>query len=174
MSILKTMLNGQPLDHDGEHWKLKLDPPRVGHRSRARPAALLRRPVGGRPRGRGQGLRRLPDVAGPQEVVAAIIADMTARAAKYGRTLKFGYRAHVIVRDTEAEARARRRPAAVQAGRRQGAAIRAKSLDSTSVGVAAQAALRESAVGRRLCRGQSVDRRRPRPLGLRRGDRRRP
>ena len=30
MSILKTMLNGQPLDHDGEFWKLKLDPPRMG------------------------------------------------------------------------------------------------------------------------------------------------
>ena len=29
MRILKTMLDGQPLDHDGEHWKLKLDPPRI-------------------------------------------------------------------------------------------------------------------------------------------------
>ena len=28
---------------------------------------------------------------------------MTERAAKHGRTLKFGYRAHVIVRETEDE-----------------------------------------------------------------------
>ncbi|MBU4434993.1 MAG: LLM class flavin-dependent oxidoreductase, partial [Alphaproteobacteria bacterium] len=30
MSILKTMLNGEALDHQGEFWNLKLDPPRVG------------------------------------------------------------------------------------------------------------------------------------------------
>ena len=30
MRILKTLLNGQPLDHVGEFWKLKLDPPRIG------------------------------------------------------------------------------------------------------------------------------------------------
>jgi alkanesulfonate monooxygenase len=35
----------------------------------------------------------------------AIVADMTARATRYGRKLKFGYRVHVIVRETEAEAR---------------------------------------------------------------------
>jgi alkanesulfonate monooxygenase len=29
MLILKTLLNGQPLDHQGEHWTLKLDPPRI-------------------------------------------------------------------------------------------------------------------------------------------------
>ena len=34
--------------------------------------------------------------------VAAVIADMRSRAARYGRTLRFGYRAHVIVRATEA------------------------------------------------------------------------
>jgi alkanesulfonate monooxygenase len=80
-----------------------------------------------------------------KEVVADIIADMTARAARYGRTLKFGYRAHVIVRDTEAEARAAADRLLSKLDEAQGAAIRAKSLDSTSVGVAAQAALRESA-----------------------------
>ena len=80
-----------------------------------------------------------------EEVVAATIADMTARAAAYGRTLRFGYRAHVIVRDTETEARAAGRPAAVEARRRHGADIRAKSLDSASTGVKAQAALRENA-----------------------------
>src|SRR2546426_5184736 len=34
-----------------------------------------------------------------QEAVAAIIADMTARAAAYGRTLKFGYRISAFAQD---------------------------------------------------------------------------
>src|SRR3569623_3825437 len=29
MSILKTLLNGEHLAHDGEFWKLDIDPPRV-------------------------------------------------------------------------------------------------------------------------------------------------
>jgi alkanesulfonate monooxygenase len=77
--------------------------------------------------------------------VRAIIADMTARAADYGRTLKFGYRAHVVVRDTEAEARDAATRLLSKLDDATGAAIRAKSLDSASAGVAAQAALRASA-----------------------------
>ena len=37
------------------------------------------------------------------EEVQAILDDMRARAAKHGRSLRFGYRAHVIVRETESE-----------------------------------------------------------------------
>jgi alkanesulfonate monooxygenase len=80
-----------------------------------------------------------------KETVAAIIADMTERAAKYGRTLRFGYRAHVVVRDTEGEARAAADRLLSKLDADTGAAIRAKSLDSTSAGVQAQAALRETA-----------------------------
>ncbi|HWT60246.1 MAG TPA: LLM class flavin-dependent oxidoreductase, partial [Rhizobium sp.] len=29
MSILRTLLDGKPLDHDGTFWKLKVDPPRI-------------------------------------------------------------------------------------------------------------------------------------------------
>jgi alkanesulfonate monooxygenase len=59
--------------------------------------------------------------------------------------LKFGYRAHVIVRDTEAEARDYASRLLSKLDDAEGAAIRAKSLDSTSVGVQRQAALRASA-----------------------------
>ena len=145
MSILKTMLNGQPLDHDGEHWKLKLDPPRVTTVSGKAPLLYF----GGLSEDAREAAAKGCDVflmwPDRKEVVADIIADMTARAAKYGRTLKFGYRAHVIVRDTEAEARAAADRLLSKLDAAQGAAIRAKSLDSTSVGVQAQAALRESA-----------------------------
>jgi len=40
----------------------------------------------------------------PPAAVAAKVADMKARAAKHGRTLQFGIRLHVIVRETEDEA----------------------------------------------------------------------
>ena len=40
----------------------------------------------------------------PPEAVATKVADITRRAAKHGRTLSFGIRLHVIVRETEDEA----------------------------------------------------------------------
>ena len=70
---------------------------------------------------------------------------MKERAARHGRTLRFGYRAHVVVRDTEEEARAAAERLLSKLDVAQGAAIRAKSLDTSSAGVAAQAALREGA-----------------------------
>lgn len=145
MSILKTMLNGEPLDHDGEFWKLKLDPPRITTVSGKAPLLYF----GGLSEDAREAAAKGCDVflmwPDRKEVVAEIIADMTARAARYGRTLRFGYRAHVIVRETEAEARTAADRLLSKLDDAQGAAIRAKSLDSASVGVQAQAALRESA-----------------------------
>jgi alkanesulfonate monooxygenase len=79
------------------------------------------------------------------EAVKETIADMRARAAKYGRSLRFGYRVHVIVRETEADARLAADRLLSRLDAAEGAAIRARSLDSQSVGVQAQAALRETA-----------------------------
>jgi len=145
MSILKTMLNGQPLDHDGEFWKLKLDPPRITTVSGKAPLLYF----GGLSEDAREAAAKGCDVflmwPDKRETVAAIIDDMKARAAKYGRTLKFGYRAHMIVRDTEAEARAAADRLLSKLDAATGEAIRAKSLDSASAGVQAQAALRESA-----------------------------
>jgi alkanesulfonate monooxygenase len=70
---------------------------------------------------------------------------MRARAARYDRTLRFGYRVHVIVRDTEAEARAAGAPLVSRLDEGAGDAIRARSLDSASEGVRRQAELRDSA-----------------------------
>jgi alkanesulfonate monooxygenase len=145
MAILKALLNGESLDHDGEFWKLKIDPPRVGTVSGRAPLLYF---GGLSPDAREAAAKGCdvflmwPDV---RENVAAIIADMKARAAAHGRTLRFGYRAHVIVRDTEDEARAYADRLLSKLDDAQGAAIRAKSLDSGSAGVAAQAALREGA-----------------------------
>jgi alkanesulfonate monooxygenase len=145
MSILKTLLNGQPLDHDGEFWTLKLDPPRITTVSGKAPLLYF----GGLSEDAREAAAQGCDVflmwPDKRETIAAIIADMTARAAKHGRTLKYGYRAHMIVRDTEAEARDAATRLLSKLDEATGAAIRAKSLDSTSVGVQAQAALREAA-----------------------------
>jgi alkanesulfonate monooxygenase len=145
MHILKTLLNGESLDHDGEFWKLKVDPPRIGMVGGKAPLLYF----GGLSPDAREAAAKGADVflmwPDRQETVAAIIADMTARAAAHGRTLKFGYRAHVIVRDSEADARTAADRLLSKLDDAEGAAIRAKSLDSTSAGVAAQAALRENA-----------------------------
>ena len=145
MQILKSILNGGPLDHQGEHYKLKLDPPGVttvtgkcpplyfgGLSPDARDAAAQAADV----------YLMWPDT---MPAVQAIIDDMTARAASYGRALKFGYRVHVIVRETEAEARLYADRLLSKLDTATGDAIRAKSLDSQSVGVLRQAELREAA-----------------------------
>lgn len=145
MHILKTLLNGEPLDHDGAFWKLKLEPPRVGTVSGKAPPFYF----GGLSPDAREAAAQGCDVylmwPDRQENVREIIADMTARAASHGRTLRFGYRAHVVVRDTEAEARTAADRLLSKLDARTGAAIKAKSLDSTSVGVNAQVALREAA-----------------------------
>ena len=123
----------------------RLDPPRVGTLSGKAPLLYF----GGLSEEARDAAARGCDVflmwPDRREAVAAIIADMRARAARYGRTLRFGYRAHVVVRDTEAEARAAADRLLSKLDAATGDAIRAKSLDAASAGVRAQAALREGA-----------------------------
>jgi len=142
MISLKTLMNGQRLDIDGEHMSLHLDPPRIcaenaqaplfyfgGLSDDARDAAAAGADV----------YLMWPDT---EEAIADIIADMTARAAAYGRTLAFGYRVHVVVRETEEEAREAAAHLISAVDEATGDAIRSRSLDSTSVGVRRQAELR--------------------------------
>ena len=145
MAILKTLLNGEALDHQGEHYRIQVDPPRIATVSGRAPLLYF----GGLSEAARDAAAQGCDVflmwPDRMEVVRGIIADMTARAAAYGRTLRFGYRAHVVVRDTEAEARTAADRLLSKLDADTGAAIRAKSLDSGSAGVRAQAELREGA-----------------------------
>ncbi|MEZ5180177.1 MAG: LLM class flavin-dependent oxidoreductase [Acidimicrobiales bacterium] len=77
--------------------------------------------------------------------VAAIVDDLRTRAAAHGRTLRFGYRVHVIVRESEAEARAAARHLVAALDDDTGTAIRNRSLDTASAGVARQGELRHAA-----------------------------
>jgi alkanesulfonate monooxygenase len=145
MSILRTLLNGLALDHDGEFYKLKLAPPRVTTVSGRCPPLYF----GGLSEDAREAAARAADVylMWPDQMPAVreIIADMTARASRHGRTLKFGYRVHVVVRETEALAREAADRLLSHLDDAEGAAIRSRSLDSQSVGVRRQAELREAA-----------------------------
>ena len=145
MAILKTLLNGHSLDHQGEHYQITVDPPRVTTVSGKAPLFYfggLSEPAREAAAAGCDVFLMWPD---RMEVVRDIIVDMTERAARHGRTLRFGYRAHVVVRDTEDEARTAADRLLSKLDDGAGAAIRAKSLDSQSTGVRAQAELREAA-----------------------------
>ena len=64
------------------------------------------------------------------------------KAAAYGRTLDFGLRIHVIVRETESEARAAAQRLISRLDAAKGAEIRARSQDAQSAGVLRQDELR--------------------------------
>ena len=67
------------------------------------------------------------------------------RAAAHGRTLDYGLRVHMIVRETEAEAREYAQELVSKLDDEAGREIRERALDSTSLGVARQARNRELA-----------------------------
>jgi alkanesulfonate monooxygenase len=73
--------------------------------------------------------------------------DVGTRAAALGRSVRFGYRVHVVVRDTTQEAREAAGHLISAVDEETGNAIRARSLDSQSTGVRRQAELRGSAAG---------------------------
>ena len=143
MHILRTLLDGKPLDHDGEFWKLKVDPPRVTTVSGTCPALYF----GGLSEAARNAAATNADVylmwPDTMDAVREIVADLRSRAAKHGRTLRFGYRVHVVVRETEAEARIAADRLLSKLDDAEGRAIRERSLDSQSAGVRRQAELRE-------------------------------
>ena len=80
-----------------------------------------------------------------REDLAARMKTVNERAEQYDRTLDYGLRVHMIVRDTETEAREYAEMLVSQLDDDTGAQIRERALDSTSLGVARQARNRELA-----------------------------
>jgi alkanesulfonate monooxygenase len=74
--------------------------------------------------------------------IASTMREMSQKAAAHGRTIDFGFRSHVIVRETEGEARAAAERLISKLDRAKGEEIRNRSLDSQSFGVKRQDALR--------------------------------
>lgn len=80
-----------------------------------------------------------------EEMLYANMQDVAERAARYGRTVDFGLRIHVIVRKTEAEARDWSRHIMSKFDPVRGAALKNSSQSSWSLGVKRQNDLREGA-----------------------------
>ena len=104
LTVYKRVLAGETVDFEGEHIRVRgakiLYPPA----QRPHPPLYL---GGSSPAAHDVAAREL-DVyltwGEPPEAVAAKIADIRRRAAEAGRTVRFGLRIHVIVRETEATA----------------------------------------------------------------------
>ncbi|GAB4003842.1 LLM class flavin-dependent oxidoreductase [Spirosoma migulaei] len=80
-----------------------------------------------------------------EELLYANMQDVSERAARYGRQVDFGLRIHLIVRETEAEARAWSRHIMSKFDPVRGAAMKNASQSSWSLGVRRQNELREGA-----------------------------
>ncbi len=80
-----------------------------------------------------------------EERLAETMRGMSEQAARYGRKIDFGYRVHVIVRETEAAARAAAERLISKLDRAKGLEIKQRSQDSQSLGVSRQDALRAQA-----------------------------
>jgi alkanesulfonate monooxygenase len=143
MTALDELLRGESSEWDTPDFSFRATPPRIasGHR----PPFYF----GGLSPDARDVAARMADVylmwPDTTPAVEEIIRDMRARAQAYGRTLRFGYRVHVIVRETEAEAREHAEYLVAALDDEIGRAIRARSLDATSVGVARQSELRDGA-----------------------------
>ena len=74
----------------------------------------------------------------PEESLYATMQDVSQRALQYGRTIDFGLRIHVVVRETEAEARAWARRLMSRFDAAQGAALKNRTQDAQSLGVRRQ------------------------------------
>jgi alkanesulfonate monooxygenase len=145
MQVLRAFLNGESVDFHGEFVDLTLDPARIGTVSGSCPPFYF----GGFSDDAKDVAARAADVflTWPDTVAAVeeTAREMQDRAAAHDRELLIGLRSHVIVRETEAEAKQAADRLISKLDPDIGAAIRGKSLDAASVGVQRQAELRESA-----------------------------
>jgi len=80
-----------------------------------------------------------------EEKLQGLMETMSTKAATYDRSVDFGLRVHVIVRETENEARAHAQHLMSKLDAEQGREIRERALDAKSYGVARQANMRDIA-----------------------------
>lgn len=80
-----------------------------------------------------------------EEQLQTMMEEMSQKAATYNRTLDFGLRVHVIVRETEQEARAYAQRLVSKLDDEVGREIRERALDAKSLGVSLQSEMRHNA-----------------------------
>ncbi len=145
MTALRSLLNGESVSADGQFLSLNVDPPNARTLSGKSPLFYF----GGLSEPAREVAAECSDVflmwPGTLPEIKTILDDMTKRADQFNRQLRYGYRVHVIVRETEGQAVDASRLLLSRLDEQEGARIRAQSLDSKSTGVRAQGNLRESA-----------------------------
>lgn len=145
MQVLRSLLNGESVEFHGEFINLELSAPSAQPMSGSCPPLYF----GGLSNDAREVAAQEADVylmwPDLMPEVSSIIQDMRRRSSQYGRSLRFGYRAHVIVRETEGEARAAAAQLVEALDPAEGKRIRERSLDHSSKGVRRQAELRQAA-----------------------------
>ncbi len=146
MHVLRKLLNRESIDFHGDYVDLELDPPRIetvdgtcppfyfgGFSPAAKDVAAAECDV----------FLTWPDTVAS---VAKTVQEMNTLARdRYDREILCGLRAHMIVRESEAEARDAADRLISKLDAQAGDAIRNKSLDTASAGVARQNELRDAA-----------------------------
>ncbi len=147
MTILRDLLDRKSVKPVGPTYDLAIDPPRIGTVSGRCPPLYF----GGMSEPAREVAAQAADVylmwPDTEAATAELIADLRARAVRHGRSLRFGFRVHVIVRESEDEALAAAAHLVSRLDDGVGAEIRARSLDSESVGVRRQGELRDASGG---------------------------
>jgi len=145
MHGLRALLDGGRLEISGQYAEFDLDPPRIATVNPGCPPMYF----GGFSEAAKECAAEAADVflTWPDTVasVAQTVEDMGSRAERFGRTLRYGLRAHMIVRETEAEAQAAADRLLSRLDGETGSAIKQRSLDTHSVGVSRQNELRQAA-----------------------------
>jgi alkanesulfonate monooxygenase len=145
MQVLRQLLNGESIDFHGDFVDLELDPPRAQTVSGTCPPFYF---GGFSPAAKACAAQEADVFLTWPDTVASVantVQEMTALAEGHDRELAYGLRSHVIVRETEAEARAAADRLMSRLDLDTGEAIKQRSLDTASVGVARQSALRDGA-----------------------------
>ena len=145
IAVLRGLLRGERVDFDGRFVSAHIDPPRIAVEHPHDPQIYF----GGLSVSAQECAAASSDVylmwPDTTERMSVVMREMQDRAARVGRTLRFGWRSHVVVRETEAAARDAATRLLSQLDAETGNLIRAKSLDSASAGVARQSELRDAA-----------------------------
>ncbi len=143
MALLKAFWTQDHVRHEGEWWTYDL--PTTATRTRTPPPLYF----GGTSEAARDVAARHADCylmwIETVDSIAELVADMRARAAAYGRTLHFGLRTHVIVRESEGEARDAAATLVSELDPEIGRQLRESSHDHTSEGVRRQDVLRSAA-----------------------------
>ncbi|MFM8903033.1 MAG: LLM class flavin-dependent oxidoreductase [Actinomycetota bacterium] len=142
---LGELLEGRTVNLEGEFLQLHIDPPRIASHGMGCPPIYF----GGLSEAARDCAAASADVylmwPDTTAKISSMVLDLTQRAQRHDRPMSFGWRSHVLVRETEREAREAARRLLSRLDPVTGDAIRAKSLDSTSTGVNRQSELRTAA-----------------------------